>query len=220
MAYGVRLKVWGERACFTRPEMKGERVTYDVMTPSAARGILEAIHWKPAIVWRVKKIHVLNPVRFEAIRRNELASKLSSQAINSAMKGKGRVEKFIEDDRQQRVTMMLRNVSYVIEAEFDLTDKAGAEDNEGKHMEMFKRRAIRGQCHHQPYLGCREFPASFSLVGRDEEIPVSSLSGEQDLGWMLLDLDYANKMEPRFFRPTMDNGIISIPRLHDKETVQ
>src|SRR5690554_772775 len=130
MSYGIRLLVWGDRACFTRPEMKAERVSYDVITPSAARGVLEAIHWKPAIRWVIDSIQVLKPIRFESIRRNELGSKLSTSSINKGIKEKSStsVIKYIEDDRQQRATTLLRDVAYVITAHFELTDKAGADD--------------------------------------------------------------------------------------------
>ncbi len=220
MSYGVRLKVWGERACFTRPEMKGERVSYDVITPSAARGILEAIHWKPAIQWVVERIHVLNPIRFESIRRNELAGKLSANTVKSAMKGKGRVETFIEENRQQRVTYLLRDVAYLIEARFEMTAKAGPGDNTGKHRDMFLRRAGKGQAHHQPYLGCREFPASFAPLRAGSPPPPSHHDGERDLGWMLHDIDFVQSMTPRFFRAVMRNGIIDVPPFHGPETVQ
>ena len=207
MGYGVRLKVWGEYACFTRPEMKAERVSYDVMTPSAARGILEAIHWKPALVWRIDCIHVMKPIHFESIRRNEVASKISKGNIKSAMNGgENDLHQYAAEDRQQRASLLLRDVEYVIEAHFDLTDKAGESDNPGKHCDIFKRRARTGQCHMRPYLGCREFPAHFELIEAD--IPQSPLVGEQDLGWMLWDLDFSKEMQPIFYRPVMKDGIV------------
>jgi len=211
MGYGIKLRVWGEYACFTRPEMKAERVSYDVMTPSAARGILEAIHWKPALAWRVDRIHVLKPVRFESIRRNEVASKIPKGNIRQAMAG-GDIDlhQYAAEDRQQRAALVLRDVEYVIEAHFELTDKAGADDNAAKHLEMFNRRARSGQCHMRPYFGCREFPVHFELL--EGEPPVSPLTGEVDLGWMLWDIDYANEMQPIFFRPTMANGVIDARR--------
>ena len=212
MGHGVRLKVEGRFACFTRPEMKVERVSYDVITPSAARGILEAIHWKPAIRWRVDAIHVLNPICFTAIRRNEVSEKAGMGNIASAMKSGARLQCFIEDIRQQRAAMVLRDVAYVIEAHFDLTDKAGPEDNASKHLDIFNRRAGRGQCFHQPCLGCREFPARFSLIPHDVPLPDSSLTGEQDLGWMLYDIDFARDMTPLFYRPRMRNGVIDVQK--------
>jgi CRISPR-associated protein Cas5d len=212
MSYGVKLKVWGDYACFTRPEMKVERVSYDVMTPSAARGILEAIYWKPAIVWIIDRIHVLEKIRFDNVRRNELASKIAVGTVNAAMKnGKSPVEVFIEEDRQQRAAMILRDVSYVIEAHFGFT---GTEDNNpAKHKEIFDRRAERGQCFHQPYLGCREFSASFELIA---DVPKSKLAGKQDLGWMLHDMNFENDMEAKFFRAVMNYGVIDVPSLNGK----
>lgn len=209
MGYGVKLRVWGERACFTRPEMKVERVSYDVITPSAARGIIESIHWKPAIEWHIDRIHVLKQIRFESFRRNELSGRISERTVRAAMRnGKGRLEQIIEDNRQQRATLLLRDVEYVIEAHFEMTDAAGEEDTPEKHYSMFLRRAKQGQCFHRPYLGCREFPAYFELV---DSIPTSPLKGERDLGWMLLDIDFANNMQPRFFRAKMIDGVIEVP---------
>ena len=164
MAYGVKLHVWGEYACFTRPEMKVERVSYDVMTPSAARGILEAIHWKPTFRWVVDRIHVLRPIRFENLRRNELGHKMSASNVRKAMNAgttKG-LAKRVESDRIQRATALLRDVGYVIEAHFILIAEAGAVDPEAKHISMFNRRAAKGQCFHRPYLGFR--PASSALT--------------------------------------------------------
>jgi len=213
MAYGVKLKVWGDYACFTRPEMKVERVTYDVMTPSAARAILEAIYWKPAIRWVVDRIHVLAPIRFMNIRRNEVASKIALKNITNAMKNPGSFRPlYIENDRQQRAAMILRDVCYGIEAHFDYT---GKEDNsDGKHIDMFNRRARIGQCFTQPYLGCREFSAAFELV---EGFPASPLSGTQDLGWMLHDIDFTNDMQAKFFRAEMIDGTIRVPPFMSEE---
>lgn len=221
MAYGIRLLVWGERACFTRPEMKVERVSYDVMTPSAARGILEAIHWKPAIRWVVDRIRVLKPIRFESIRRNEVGGKISATSVGQAMRA-GQINglfNIVEEDRQQRAATVLREVSYVIEAHFDLTDSAGSDDNEGKHLDIFNRRARKGQCFHTPYFGTREFPVSFRLLDTDEPIPESHehLHGETDLGWMLHDLDFSGGMTPRFFRAVMNDGVIDIPPFQAEE---
>lgn len=215
MAYGIRLLVWGERACFSRPEMKVERVSYDVITPSAARGILEAIHWKPAIRWAVDRIQVLKPIRFESLRRNEVGGKLSSASVGKAMKA-GRTDgliTFVDEDRQQRAATILRDVAYVIEAHFELTEKAGANDSEGKHLDIFNRRARKGQCFHAPCLGVREFPASFQLLEADSGEPVvdEALKGGVDLGWMLHDIDFANDMTPHFFRAQMSDGLIEVP---------
>ena len=214
MSYGIKLKVWGDYACFTRPEMKVERVSYDIITPSAARGILEAIYWKPSISWIIDRIHVFNHIRFDNIRRNELARKLALRTVKKAMNdGYSPVETFIEDDRQQRAAMVLREVCYAIEAHFDFR---GEEDNiAAKHKDVFERRARKGKCFHQPYFGCREFPANFELIEGD--IPSSKLTGNKDLGWMLHDIDFENNMEARFFRPVMRDGIIDIPRFRDEE---
>jgi CRISPR-associated protein Cas5d len=212
MAFGIKLKVWGDYACFTRPEMKVERVSYDVMTPSAARGILEAIHWKPAIRWVIDKIHVLHPIKFDNVRRNEVASKIPKPNPATVMSKEKRLYYLVDDgkNRQQRATTLLRNVAYIIEAHFEMTNKAGTDDNEGKHLSIFNRRAQNGQFFHQPCLGCREFPASFELI--EKEIPASYYKGHtKDLGYMLLDIDFNNKRTPLFFKAVMKNGIICPP---------
>lgn len=221
MSKGIILKVWGDNACFTRPEMKVERVSYDVITPSAARGIIEAIHWKPAIRWVVDRIHVLEPIRFENIRRNEVADMIKQGNVRTAMKS-GDISKLIYhvddgDNRQQRSAIILKKVSYVIEAHFELTEQAGAEDNAGKHIEIFKRRASKGQCFQQPCLGNREFSASFELLDSIVDIPSchEQLKGERDLGWMLWDIDFADGMMPRFFRAKMLDGIIAVPSMQE-----
>jgi len=213
MSYGVKLRVWGQYACFTRPEMKVERVSYDVMTPSAARGILESIYWKPAIMWVIDRIHVLNPIRFDNIRRNELLGKIPVGSVKSEMKDpSNRLDMFIEEKRQQRAAMVLRDVDYVIEAHFILR---GTEDNNPtKHRDIFERRARKGQCAFQPYLGCREFSAHFEWI---EEPHISKIKGDKDLGWMLYDIDFENNMEPQFFRAHMQDGIIHVPLLLSKE---
>lgn len=221
MAYGIRLKVWGERACFTRPEMKVERVSYDVITPSAARGILEAIHWKPAIRWVVDRIHVLKPIRFESIRRNEVGGKLSAASVSKAIKA-GRTDgliSLVDEDRQQRAATVLRDVAYVIEAHFELTAKADVGDSEGKHLDIFNRRARKGQYFHAPCLGVREFPANFELIEPDAPLPAvhADLLGERELGWMLHDIDFAHDMTPRFFRALMCDGVIKVPAWDSEE---
>ncbi|MCF6323759.1 MAG: type I-C CRISPR-associated protein Cas5c [Gammaproteobacteria bacterium] len=221
MAYGIKLHIKGENACFTRPEMKVERVSYDVITPSAARGILEAIHWKPAIQWVIDKIHVLEPIRFESIRRNEVASKISTRNVTSAMR-KGSTENLymLADDgkeRQQRAATILRKVSYIIEAHFVLTGKGGEDDNEGKHLDIFNRRARKGQCFHHPYFGTREFPVEFSLLENDV-LPASNLlEKDRDFGWMLHDIDFANENTPHFFRAVMKGGVIDVPPFDSSE---
>lgn len=221
MAYGIRLHVWGERACFTRPELKSERFSYDVMTPSAARGLLEAIHWKPAIRWSVDRIRVLKPIRFESVRRNEVGSKVSVASAAKAMKADSvaGVATVVEEERQQRASTILRDVAYVIEAHFDLTARAGADDSVGKHLDIFNRRARKGQCFHAPCLGVREFPAAFELIEPDDEVPHadSALAGDRDLGLMLHDIDFANGSRPRFFRARMHDGVIDIPAWNSDE---
>lgn len=212
MPYGIKLRVWGRYACFTRPEFKVERVSYDVITPSAARGILDAIYWKPEIRWIVDKIHVLNPVFFVNIRRNEVAGKLSHSHVRKSMcEGNVPLEMFIEKERQQRAAVILRDVDYLIEAHFDYT--APDNKNDGKHLDVFNRRASVGQCFMQPYLGCREFPAHFCLVDENTPNPVSNLTGYQDLGVMLHDIDFSDNMTARFFWAEMNDGVIVVPPL-------
>lgn len=206
----VRLRVWGDFACFTRPEMKVERVSYDVMTPSAARGVVEAIYFKPEIRWHIERIHVLNPIRFTSLRRNEVASKVPAGNVKQAMKaGRGRLGLFVEEDRQQRAATILRDVDYVIEARFDIID---GENNVGKHLDQFNRRAREGRCFQRPYLGCREFPADFELIEPGQPTPKAApeLLGERDLGFILHDIDFANQMTPRFIRALMRDGVIEV----------
>jgi len=224
MGYGVRLRVWGERACFTRPEMKVERVSYDVMTPSAARGILEAILWRPQIRWVVDKIHVLKPIQFQSFRRNEVGAKISAVTAERAMRagnvaGLGLV---VEDNRQQRATTLLVHVDYVIEAHFELTGKAETGDTPAKYISMFNRRAGSGQCFHRPCLGTREFAADFALIEEGATLPPSELPESQrdrDLGWMLHDIDFtAGKNESRFFRARLQCGVLDIQKCLDAGT--
>lgn len=220
MAYGVRLRVSGDYACFTRPEMKVERVSYDVMTPSAARGILEAIHWKPAIKWIVEEIRILNPIQFQSIRRNEVGAKAPVTAIRKAMRSGqlGELHLVVEKERQQRAATVLANVDYVIAARFELTSKADDSDNPGKHLDTFNRRARRGQCFHQPCLGAREFPARFELIGPDAPMPAPEketadlgFGTPRDLGFILYDIDHAGDRSSLFFRATLDRGVIKVP---------
>lgn len=218
MAFGIKLRVWGDYACFTRPEMKVERVSYDVMTPSAARGILESIHWKPAIRWVIDKIHVQRPIKFDNVRRNEVSSKIPKPNPKTVMANNKPLFFLVDEgkNRQQRATTLLRNVEYVIEAHFEMTEKAGSDDSVGKHLDIFNRRAQKGQFFHQPCFGCREFPVSFELW--QQEIPPSFYDGQsKELGFMLLDIDFDNDMTPMFFRATMENGIISPPSRFSKE---
>lgn len=222
MTYGIRLKVSGDYACFTRPEMKVERVSYDVMTPSAGRGILEAIHWKPAICWVVDAIHVLEPIRFQSIRRNEVGHKAPAGKIKSAMK-RGDLEGLnllVGEDRQQRASLVLVKPAYVIEAHFELTDKAGPEDNEGKHLDTFNRRAARGQCFHRPCLGTREFAAHFELLDATADLPCA-IEDSRDLGFMLFDIDHQAKGRPSlFFRAVMEKGVVRVPHYASREVLR
>lgn len=212
MGYGIKIRVRGEYALFTRPEMNVERVSYDVITPSAARGIIEAIYWKPAICWKIDKIHVLNEIQFTNIRRNEVSEKISTREAERRMRGA--TEPFFLDAtkyRQQRASMVLKNVDYIIEAHFELTDKAGPDDTEEKHYNIVVRRLRKGQYHHTPYLGTREFPAKVELI-ENGEMPVSSLAGTRDLGWMLYDLDFSDPQDikPQFFKAEMRDGVIDL----------
>jgi len=213
MPQGVRLKVSGERACFTRAEMKVERVSYDVMTPSAARGILEAIHWKPAIVWVIDAIHVLKPIRFHTLRRNEVGHKAPAGKIKTAM-NRGSLEGLqilVDEDRQQRAATILTDVAYVIEAHFVLTSKAGPDDNAGKHLDTFNRRAARGQCFHQPCLGTREFGARFEPIAHDAPL-AQAIAEDRDLGFMLYDIDHQAPGRPSlFFRARLEQGVLRVP---------
>jgi len=227
---GVKLRVWGDYACFTRPEMKVERVSYDVITPSAARGIIEAIYWKPEIRWVIDRIHVYSKPRFTNIRRNEVSERISAGNIKQAMKGtKKDLYLYVENSRQQRAAMILKGVEYVIEAHFEKNPDINDDKqlNEGKHLDIFNRRLRKGQCHHRPFLGTREFPAHFGPV--EGEIPESQL-GDRDLGWMLYDIDYQEvsgktsdsfitkvdgeyktvRAEPLFFPAKMIDGVIDV----------
>tara|TARA_R110002124_G_scaffold265465_3_gene432250 strand:+ start:2001 stop:2675 length:675 start_codon:yes stop_codon:yes gene_type:complete len=211
---GIKLVVRGRNACFTRPEMKVERVSYDVITPSAARGVLEAIHWKPAIRWVVDRIHVLRPIQFETIRRNEVASKIPATKARLAMKAGdlAGLSLAVDEDRQQRAMLCLRDVAYGIEAHFEMTGKAGPGDNPGKHAEMFRRRAAKGKCFHQPCLGVREFPADFELVETFPETELPPTERDRDLGWMLHDIDYARDRASVFYRARMEDSVIDVRR--------
>lgn len=223
MAYGIKLHVWGDFACFTRPEMKAERVSYDVITPSAARGLLEAIYWKPQIRWVIDRIHLLKPVRFTSVRRNELGCKMPTPSAAQMNGGTTTpIGLIIEDERQQRASLLLRDVAYLIEAHFELLDKTEAE---GKHLEMFNRRARKGQYFHHPYFGTREFPANFALIETEDAMPACELAPEErkkDFGFMLHDIEFdqdpstkkVRATTPRFFRAEMKDGVIEVPPFH------
>lgn len=214
---GFCLEVTGDFACFTRPEMKVERVSYDVITPSAARAIFESILWKPAIEWHIHKIEILKPIRWINIRRNEVGAVLPVGNINKAIKGGALPALYIEDERQQRAGLFLKDVAYRLHASFTLTNKAGSTDSAGKFAGMFERRAKKGQCFNQPYMGCREFSCDFRLIN-DAETLNPAIAESQALGWMLYDLDYKEDQDPTplFFNAKMENGVIEIPDKHSE----
>ena len=206
------LEVSGSFACFTRPEMKVERVSYDVMTPSAARSIFEAILWKPAVRWRVHRIEVLKPIRWINLRRNEVSAVVSTRNVQQAMAaGSGTLGLYIEEERQQRAGYFLRDVAYRIHADLSLVPGRSGEPLM-KYTEMFARRATKGQCVNQPYLGCREFAAAFSLVASDAPA-ATPISETRELGWMLHDLDFTHPADPqpRFFNAKMVAGVVEVP---------
>ena len=217
----IRVEVWGDYALFSRPEMKVERVSYDVITPSAARGLLESIYWHPGLSWKIDRIYVCNPIRFTNIRRNEVKDVVSGSSVKSVMKsGKDEIYIATSESIQQRAAMVLKDVRYVIEAHFDMTDNAAASDNPGKFQDIMKRRLERGQFYSMPYMGTREFPAHFKPCGAIPECP-DELKGTRDLGWMLLDMDYTDRsdIQPRFFRATMTDGVIDVPEFDSAEVV-
>jgi CRISPR-associated protein Cas5d len=213
------LELSGDYACFTRPEMKVERVSYDVMTPSAARACFEAILWKPAIRWHVRRIEVLQPIRWINLRRNEVASVVSARNVETAMKaGKGTLGLYIEEDRQQRAGLFLRDVAYRVYADLEYLRERDPDASPAKYQEMFERRAGKGQCVNQPYLGCREFAAAFRLVDAPEAEP-AAIGETRDLGFMLHDLDFSRPADPqpRFFRAQLKNGVVTIPAWGSEE---
>lgn len=207
----VKVEVWGDYACFSRPELKTERMSYDVMTPSAARGLLEAIYWHPGLRWVIDRIYVMQPIRFTGIRRNEVKSKISADNVRSAMFG-GKQEVYLctSEDIQQRAATVLQDVRYVIEAHFVMTDQAAPSDNAGKFCDIMRRRLEKGQCYHQPCFGVREFPAQFRLWPGGE-IPTTGET--RDMGLMLYDMDYSDlrNITPMFFRAALENGVLNVP---------
>lgn len=235
------LEVWGDYACFTRPEMKVERVSYDVMTPSAARAIYEAILWKPAIKWHIRSIEVLAPIRWISVRRNEVG-KIETGPTQAQLDGQSGepMGLFIEDCRQQRAGLFLRDVRYRIHAWFEFipldkrainrsaspeywadegeaSEAMHADEKEAKYAAMFERRAKKGQCFHRPYLGCREFACDFKLIGQ-EDAKVPPIAKTDELGWMLYDMDYSDLQNPKptFFKARLDNGVVNT----DRKTVE
>lgn len=232
MSFGISLHVWGDYACFTRPELKAERMTYEVMTPSAARGILTAIYWKPQFNWVIDRIHVLKPIRTMQIRRNELANKMVAPS-SDVMKGNkpALLGINIEENRQQRSASILKDVSYVIDAHVEVVEDETGVCSVAKHLEMFKRRARTGQCFHSPYFGNREFPVMFKLVENGEDMPESELPSEQSnrsFGLMLHDMVYQDDAngsvicahtgkkqiaEARFFMAELKRGVLHVPSI-------
>ncbi len=213
------LEVIGDFACFSRPEMKVERVSYDLITPSAARAIFESVLWKPAIRWHIRTIEVLRPIRWISLRRNEVGSVVSTRNVETAMRtGSGDLGIYIEPDRQQRAGLFLRDVAYRLHADLEFRPDADPQGNSLKYQEMFERRAAKGQCVNQPYLGCREFAADFRLIAGLEQEP-SPIDETRDLGFMLFDLDFENPVDPkpRFFRAALNQGIVQIPQWDSPE---
>lgn len=208
----ILLEVFGEYAAFNRPELKTERMTYDVMTPSAARGILDAIYWHPGMRWHPDKIYVLSPIKHTNFRRNEVKSKISARNVKSAMLGK-KSELYIDaqSDIQQRAALVLKDVHYVIKAHFDITDKANPSDNPGKFQDIIRRRIEKGQCYNQPYFGCREFPVNFRKWECDY-IPTAYPNETKELGLMLYDMEYSDDGEitPTFFNAVLKNGVLDL----------
>ena len=208
--YGFKVEIWGDYACFSRPELKVERVSYDIITPSAARGILEAVFWKPAIRYVIDEIAVCAPISFDNIRRNEISSKVSSSGTPIVA----------SEDRAQRAALVLRNVRYVITAHFEMTDKAGPGDNEGKFTDIIRRRLEKGQQFHQPYLGTREFAANVRLITEDKELP-HAINETRNLGLMFYDMEYIYETDkqgeqavkefiPKYFMAEIVNGIVDL----------
>lgn len=228
----ISLHVWGDYACFTRPELKAERVSYEVMTPSAARGILSAIYWKPQFRWVIDRIHVLNPIRFTQVRRNELGCRMVAPS-SDVMQGRkaDTIGIFIEENRQQRAATILRDVAYVIDAHIEITEHTEGVDDVGKHLSIFERRAAAGQCFHQPCFGSREFPAMFALVNEEHPAPECTLPAAQlnrSFGLMLHDMVYRDDPKgavicahtqkrqtatPHFFVAELQEGVLHVPAL-------
>ena len=204
----MRIEVWGDYACFSRPEMKTERVSYDIITPSAARGLVEAIYWHPGLKYHIDRVYLLSPIRFTNIRRNEVKSTLLASAALSAAKGGAAPVLYTSADIVQRASMVLQDVHYVIECHFTMTNKAAPGDNPGKFQDILRRRLNKGQCYHQPCFGCREFPANFREWPAGESIPALPIT--QDLGFMLYDLDYSDpaNIRSQFFRAKLENGVL------------
>lgn len=205
----IQLEVWGAYALFSRPELKVERVSYNVPTPSAARGIVESVYYHPGLRWYIDRIHVLNPIRFVSIRRNEVTDKISGRNVRQAAQGGGQPLYLVTSQKiVQRSSLLLQDVHYVIEAHFEMTDKAAPSDNPGKFQDIVTRRMERGQCFHTPYFGCREFPVSFR---RWPGGPIPTIDETRDLGLMLYDFDYSDPaaITPTYFRARLEHGVLN-----------
>lgn len=209
-----RVRIRGEWACFTRPELKTERVTYHVLTPSAARGAVEAVLWKPAIRWHVHRIAVLSPVKFASVKRNEVNRVIPVGNARNMMRGIEVPDYFADEDRAQRNALVLRDVDYHVDVSFTMTRRAGPDDNPAKFDEMFRRRLEKGQYHLAPYLGCREFPAIVEPARADDPAPIDM---NMDLGRMLLDIDYGRPNRPVFFNAVMTGGVIEVAPMSRRE---
>ena len=210
MSQGIQVEVWGHYALFSRPELKVERASYDVMTPSAARGLIESIYWHPGLAWHIDRIHVMNPIAFTNIRRNEVKDKILASNVRSVMSGADKpLTIYTGESIQQRASMVLTEVRYVIDAHFTMTERANASDNEGKFIDIARRRLARGQCYHQPCFGCREFPAAFRAWSGG---PVPTIEETRSLGLMLYDMDYSNPrdIQPMFFRAELTHGVLEV----------
>ena len=213
MAVGVKVRVWGDYALFSRPELKVERYSYDVMTPSAARGILDAIYWHPGLRWVIDKIYVKKPICFTSVRRNEVKSKVLASNVLQNYNGADKpLYLSAKEDIVQRASVLLCDVEYVIEAHFEMTDQANATDNPGKFKDIVMRRLRRGECFHMPYFGCREFPAHFCLCEEETVQTAYEDTEEKDLGLMLYDMDFSDKenIQPIFFRAVLKKGVLDL----------
>lgn len=215
----IQVEVWGDYALFSRPEFKVEHMSYDCMTPSAARGLLESIYWHQGLKWIIDRIHVCSPIRFTNVRRNEVKDTISARKVKTAMeKGSGALYLATPESIQQRAAMVLRDVHYVIDAHFEMTRRANPGDNPGKFQDIVKRRLERGQCYSMPYLGTREFPAHFRRCQQLPPCP-EELKGTRDLGWMLWDMDYSDPQNivPKFFRGSLNDGVLTVPTIDSGE---
>jgi CRISPR-associated protein Cas5d len=223
MGYGVKFRIWGEYALFSRPELKVERVSYDMITPSAAKGIIDSIYYKPAIKWRIDKLHVIKPIKFTNIRRNEVSETASLSKVNQIMKTPETYYILSTEARHQRAALVLCDVEYVIEAHFDIVpERVGETDTVEKHYNCAIRRLRKGKFFQKPFLGTREFPCSFEIIENDVDIPQSQLVGAKDLGYMLYDINYQTDekrekqwVEPRFFRAVLQDGILDLKNVSE-----